>query len=260
MHSQASNWELIFDYPVCTSSCEQCIQTITQWIDNGSKARYVACANAHSLQVAEKDLLFKQVLQQADLLIPDGMGLVLASFMQGGVLRKRITGSDVFDRLSWVLNQRAGAKVFFLGSSENTLALIRNRMAIDFPQVEIAGTYSPPFKEEFSPEESRAMVEAVNRAAPHVLWVGMTAPKQEKWIYANLERLQVPFIAPIGAVFDFFAGTKKRSSPVMGKIGLEWLHRFIMEPRRLLQRNLKSHTTFFFKVLFGRFHKPSNSG
>ena len=122
-------------------------------------------------------------------------------------------------------------------------------MKQDFPAIEVCGTYSPPFKIEFSQEDNSAMISAVNNARPDVLWVGMTAPKQEKWIYENQSKLQVPFVGAIGAVFDFYAGTKKRSSDFWIKIGLEWLPRFLKEPRRLWERNLKSTPIFLWWVI-----------
>jgi N-acetylglucosaminyldiphosphoundecaprenol N-acetyl-beta-D-mannosaminyltransferase len=112
-----------------------------------------------------------------------------------------------------------------------------------------AGAYSPPFKEVFSEADSRKMVDAVNAAKPDVLWVGMTAPKQEKWIHQHRDRLNVRFIGAVGAVFDFYTGRVKRSSPVFQKLGLEWLPWLIQEPRRLFYRNFVSTPKFLIKVL-----------
>jgi N-acetylglucosaminyldiphosphoundecaprenol N-acetyl-beta-D-mannosaminyltransferase len=108
---------------------------------------------------------------------------------------------------------------------------------------------SPPFKDEFDEADDAAMIAAVNAARPDVLWVGMTAPKQEKWIYRNHDRLDVPFTGAIGAAFDFYAGTKKRAPQWVGQMGLEWLPRLVREPRRLWRRNLVSTPKFLYKVL-----------
>ena len=126
---------------------------------------------------------------------------------------------------------------------------IKERMSIDFPNVKVVGTFSPPFKEDFTDDENDLMVEAINRVNPDILWVGMTAPKQEKWIYKNKERLQTKFIGAIGAVFDFYAGTKKRSHPWFQEHGLEWLPRFLREPRRLWRRNFISTPSFFYRII-----------
>jgi N-acetylglucosaminyldiphosphoundecaprenol N-acetyl-beta-D-mannosaminyltransferase len=101
----------------------------------------------------------------------------------------------------------------------------------------------------FDESDNQKMITAVNKAKPDILWVGMTAPKQEKWIYENKDRLNVPFIAAIGAVFDFYAGNKMRSSPFWIDLGLEWLPRFIKEPKRLWERNLKSTPVFLWWIL-----------
>jgi len=139
-------------------------------------------------------------------LIPDGAGVVLASKILGGQIRERVTGSDIFKGVLEALDRKGGHSVFFLGATEETLAVIRARMAVDYPNVRVAGTYSPPFKPQYSRDELDAMVAAINEAAPDVLWVGMTAPKQEKWIHAECGRLNVKFVAAVGAVFDFISG------------------------------------------------------
>jgi N-acetylglucosaminyldiphosphoundecaprenol N-acetyl-beta-D-mannosaminyltransferase len=122
-------------------------------------------------------------------------------------------------------------------------------MAVDYPNVRVAGTYSPPFKKTYSKEEVDAMAAAINEAAPDVLWVGMTAPKQEKWIHDQRDRLNVKFAAAIGAVFDFYTGRVKRSHPAFQRLGLEWLPRLVQEPRRLWRRMFVSAPVFLFAVL-----------
>jgi N-acetylglucosaminyldiphosphoundecaprenol N-acetyl-beta-D-mannosaminyltransferase len=122
-------------------------------------------------------------------------------------------------------------------------------MKKEFPGITVCGVLSPPFKPEFSKAESAAMVAAVNAARPDVLWVGMTAPKQEKWIHENRDRLEVPFIGAIGAVFDFYAGNKRRSSVFWQRIGMEWFPRLLREPCRLWERNLKSTPVFLFWIV-----------
>jgi N-acetylglucosaminyldiphosphoundecaprenol N-acetyl-beta-D-mannosaminyltransferase len=143
-------------------------------------------------------------------------------------------------------------RVFFLGASVDTLEAIKERMGKDYPNVVVAGTYSPPFKKEYTKEEVDAMVDAINRTVPDVLWVGLTAPKQEKWIYQNKDRLKVKFAAAVGAVFDFYAGRVKRSHPVFQKMGLEWLPRLIQEPLRLWNRMFISAPIFVWHVFMAK--------
>jgi N-acetylglucosaminyldiphosphoundecaprenol N-acetyl-beta-D-mannosaminyltransferase len=122
-------------------------------------------------------------------------------------------------------------------------------MACDFPNITVAGCFSPPFQDEFSAEENHRIIEGINNSAPDVLWVGMTAPKQEKWIYQNRDKLHVKFIAAVGAVFDFYAGNVKRSHPWFLEHGMEWLPRLLQEPRRLWQRTFVSAPLFLLRVL-----------
>jgi N-acetylglucosaminyldiphosphoundecaprenol N-acetyl-beta-D-mannosaminyltransferase len=131
---------------------------------------------------------------------------------------------------------------------------MRYKMESDFSNIWVAGIFSPPFKEEFTHEENLMMIETINRAKPDVLWVGMTAPKQEKWVYENREKLNVKLLGPIGAVFDFYTGKVKRSATIFQKSGLEWLPRFLQEPRRLWKRNLISNPKFILRVIRYRFN------
>lgn len=235
---------VLLTYRISNNGLKRDVHQALYSIKSTGVCHYMACANPHSLVIASRDDLFKRALKSADLLIPDGMGIIIAAKILGLPCSEKVAGTDFFLGFSREANERGGVKYFFLGSSEKVLGLIEERMKRDFPAIEVCGTYSPAFKTEFSREDNSAMISAVNNARPDVLWVGMTAPKQEKWIYENQSKLQVPFIAAIGAVFDFYAGTKKRSSGFWIRIGLEWLPRFFKEPRRLWERNLKSTPIF----------------
>lgn len=244
--------ENIVGFPVTVLSRDECIKQICTWIGSGQKGRYLVCANPHSLELARSDLAFKKAICQADLATPDGIGVIIGSRIQGGCIRDRVTGSDIFWGLSHKLNRKSGSRYFFLGSTEETLALIRDKMHIKFPNIELAGTFSPLFTPEFTPKENREMVEAVNNAQPQVLWVGMTAPKQEKWIYQHKNQLNVPFIGAVGAAFDFFAGTVNRSPQWFLDHGYEWLPRLFREPKRLWYRNFISFPKFIMRNVITR--------
>ena len=142
-----------------------------------------------------------------------------------------------------------GGKCFFMGSSEAVLQKIRENAAVKYPSV-IVETYSPPYKPVFSEEDNSLIIKAINSFNPDLLWIGMTAPKQEKWLHDNWPRLEIQCHAgAIGAVFDFFAGTLQRAPENWQKAGLEWLYRFIKEPRRMWRRNLISNPIFVWLVL-----------
>lgn len=207
--------------------------------------------NPHSYCVAKKDMAFKEALQQSDFLLPDGVGIVLAAKVLKKEKIQKIAGYDVFFHLMQQLNKKGG-NCFFLGAAPQTLKLIKERTAKDFPNVKVH-IYSPPYKVEFTLEESKQMWEEVNSVQPDVLFVGMTAPKQEKWVHQYKEQLNANIICSIGAVFDFYAGTVKRPSQFWIKLGLEFLPRFLKEPRRLAERNLVSTPKFVFEVIKEKF-------
>jgi N-acetylglucosaminyldiphosphoundecaprenol N-acetyl-beta-D-mannosaminyltransferase len=199
--------------------------------------------------VAGKDPAFHQALLAADLLVPDGAGMIVASRILGGGIRRRVTGTDIFMGLHRELDRLGGSSVFFLGSSEANLARIEAKMAMQFPGIRVAGSYAPPFKSEFTDADNQRMVQVIHQARPDVLWVGMTAPKQEKWVHRHRDRLGVRFIGAVGAVFDFFTGNVRRSHPLFQQIGLEWFPRLLRQPGRLYDRTLVSAPLFLLAVM-----------
>lgn len=206
--------------------------------------------NAFSYDNARKDVLFSEALQKGDVLIPDGISIVKACrFLNAkSQPKERIAGWDLFVYEMEKLN-RVGGKVMFLGSSDAVLNLIRHRVAEKYPKIEV-DTYSPPYKPEFSDEDNEAMISAINHSNPALLWIGMTAPKQEKWAYTHLNRLDVHcHIGTIGAVFDFFAGTVKRAPERWQRAGLEWLYRLLSEPRRMWRRYFIGNAKFIYYIM-----------
>lgn len=156
-------------------------------------------------------------------------------------------GND--DGLGFSVEGRGKRRVMFLGSSEKVLALIKERAAVDYPNVEVV-TYSPPYKPEFTDEENAEMVRAINEAKPDLLWIGMTAPKQEKWAYKHWGELDIDcHVGTIGAVFDFYAGTMKRAPLWWQEHSLEWLYRLLKEPKRMWRRYLVGNALFLWNVI-----------
>jgi len=217
----------------------------------GLNKQLINTLNAHSFNESQHDEAFVKALQDSDVLLPDGISVVLAVRWLTGERLKKIAGEDLF---FWEMArmEKERGKVFFLGSSEPTLALIQERAAKEYPHIQV-GSYSPAYKAEFTIEENEAMVAAVNAFAPDVLFIGMTAPKQEKWAYAHFEQLQAQHVCSIGAVFDFYAGTVKRAPKVFIKLGLEWFYRLIMEPRRMWRRYLIGNTKFIGYIIKEKF-------
>ena len=198
--------------------------------------------NAHSYNTARKDSAFAEALQQGDALVPDGMSIVKACQWINANSKpvQRIAGWDLF---CYEMSKARGT-VMFLGSSEETLAKIRAKAMREYPLLKVV-TYSPPYKAEFSDDDNKAMIEAVNNANPDLLWIGMTAPKQEKWAYSHWKELDIHcHCGTIGAVFDFYAGNTRRAPMWWQKHGLEWLYRLIKEPRRLWRRYIIGNVKF----------------
>lgn len=211
--------------------------------------------NAHSYNSAKKDELFAEALIKGDYLIPDGASIVKACRWIKAKSRpkERIAGWDLFEfemrRLNENQNENENKKrVMFMGSSEKVLELIRKKAAEVYPNIEVV-TYSPPYKPVFTDEDNRAIVEAINGANPDLLWIGMTAPKQEKWTYSHWNELNIHcHVGTIGAVFDFFAGTYKRAPQWWQDHSLEWLYRLLKEPKRMWRRYVLGNPLFLWNI------------
>lgn len=246
--------------------------------------------NAHSYNTARKDELFAEALTNGDVLIPDGVSIVKACrwIKAKSLPKERIAGWDLFSfemenlerKQCGMLNVECGANnssldnsqsaladnpkfkiqnsefrspqrtVMFMGSSQKVLDLIVKRAAKVYPHLKVV-TYSPPYKPEFSKEDNKAIIDAINAADPDLLWIGMTAPKQEKWTFSHWDELNIHcHVGTIGAVFDFFAGTVERAPMWWQRHGLEWLYRLLKEPKRMWRRYIIGNALFLFNVIF----------
>ena len=205
--------------------------TLSKIPSEGKRSRVLNTISPNSYGISTKDPVFHESLKQSDYLVLDGVYFALASILLNRKNIKKNQGLDVFHHFMDRVNRNRG-RVFFLGSSQQTLELMRERAAIDFPGTTVA-FYSPPYKPEFSEEDNRQMVEAVNSFEPDVVFVGMTCPKQEKWAFLNKSRLQAGLICCVGAVFDWYAGNEKTIAPLWWKLRLAWLIRTIHRPEIL---------------------------
>ena len=225
--------------------------------------------NAHSFNTAQNDELFAQALSQGDYLLPDGASIVMACrWLKGKTKPKeRIAGFDLFTYEMKRLNDDNGPtnfpqieengnvnvnvkkKVMFMGSSEFVLGKIKERAAVDYPNLEVV-TYSPPYKVKFSDEDNEEIIKVINETKPDLLWIGMTAPKQEKWTWEHWKELDINcHVGTIGAVFDFYAGTMERAPLWMQQHSLEWLYRLLKEPRRMWRRYLIGNPVFLWNIM-----------
>jgi len=226
---------------------EDTLRAIEKFITNGRKSQ-VCITNAYSLVLMQKDTEFKDITNSASLVVADGEPLTWISKLYGEPIPERVAGPDLvyeFSRRS----AKKRYKLFFLGSNSSTLKKMVENLKKIFPSLQIVGAYSPPFKKQFSERENEGMVALINKVKPDVLFVGLGAPKQERWIWEHKDELQVPVSIGVGAAFDFVAGTVKRAPEWMQKCGLEWLFRLYQEPRRLWKRYLIGNTIFIWLVL-----------
>ena len=216
--------------------------------------------NAHSYNTARKDSLFAEALTNGDVLLPDGVSIVMACkwIKAKSLPKERIAGWDLFafemeklERESEELRTKSEESkiVMFMGSSQKVLDLIVKRAAEVYPHLKVV-TYSPPYKPEFTDEDNKAIIDAIHAANPDLLWIGMTAPKQEKWTYSHWKELNIHcHVGSIGVVFDFFAGTMKRAPMWWQDHGLEWLYRLLKEPKRMWRRYIIGNALFLWNMV-----------
>jgi N-acetylglucosaminyldiphosphoundecaprenol N-acetyl-beta-D-mannosaminyltransferase len=207
----------------------------------------ISCLNAYSFNTMQTDSSYKSAILKSDVILPDGIAIVYALRFLTGARLKKISGHELFYHELSQLDQKNG-KCFFLGSSKSTNFLIKMRLKKEYPNISV-DTFSPPFRKQFSEEESQEMINKVNAFSPDVLFVGMTAPKQEKWAAQHFDNLNVKHICCIGAVFDFYAETCKRAPVWMIDLGFEWLHRLINEPKRLWRRYIFGNPQFITLII-----------
>lgn len=201
------------------------------------------CLNTHSFVTALDDLEFRHALESADVVIPDGEGVCIACNRLKKRKVKKIAGDDLHKHLLRQVESICG-KVYYMGSSEEVLGKIVRRIGTEYPNISVR-TYSPPMCDELTREESMRIVADIEHFGPDVVFVSMTAPKQEKWICKYREYMSTPsVVAAIGAVFDFYAGTSKRAPQWLVKLKLEWLVRLVKEPKRMWRRVFVSTPRF----------------
>lgn len=199
--------------------------------------------NSYGLSVRNSEV--RNALKGSDILILDGLYFGLSALLTKGIKINRITGWDAFYHYSNELNEYFG-KAFFLGSTKQTLMKIAEKYKNEFPNVEVK-YYSPPFKPTFSNEDNQIIIQKINAFRPNILFVGMTAPKQEIWSFTQRKYLDVNIICTIGNVFDWYAGNSKRPGIFWQKIGLEWLVRIFYRPE-IFKRNIANQMVFFWHL------------
>lgn len=222
------------------------IAEMEKWIAQRDGCHFIAVTGMHGITEAQHDPRLKVILNSADLVVPDGTPLVWLGRMQGHALRRRVYGPELMRSFLHATSKK-GYRHFFYGGAFGVAELLSATLLNRFPGLQSVGTYSPPFRP-LTSEENEQIVETINNTAADVLWVGLSTPKQERWMHEHREKLKVPVVVGVGAAFDFHSGTKKQAPPWMREHGLEWLFRLAQEPRRLWRRYLVGGTQFLFWV------------
>ncbi len=220
----------LLDYP-------QVIQQIEQWRKAGRRS-FVAVANPYSVSLCRRDGEMARAVDQSGMTLPDGVGVVMAAKMLGYPNHGRVTGPTLMLRLCDE-GRKHGYRHYFYGGRPGVAASLAERLTLQFPGLEVAGHYCPPFGQ-ISELQDIAIVDQINAARPDVLWVGLGAPKQEKWMLQHVGRIHATAMIGVGAAFDFHSGNVKWAPSWIRRIGMEWAYRLMLEPGRMWRRNLES--------------------
>ena len=206
---------------------------------------YVCVTGVHGVMEAQDDAEFKKILNGAFLCTPDGMPMVWAGKLAGHREMGRVYGPDLMlDVCAW--SETSGAKHFFYGGADGVAELLARQLQEKFPRLKIAGTYTPPFRR-LTANEEKQLAAQITAAAPDILWVGLSTPKQEKFMAEYLPKLDVTLMVGVGAAFDFHSGRVRQAPRWMQRSGLEWFYRLCSEPRRLGKRYLRNNPLFLLK-------------
>lgn len=220
---------------------------IENWIINKLFGNYISVSNVDSAVWSRKNVDFRNAVNNSSLSVPDGMALVLLARLYGYSLKRRVYGPELMEEFCKLANNM-GYTNYFYGSTKEVLDKLTKNLLIRFPNLKIAGVYSPPFRK-LNKEEDMQIIKIINEAQPDVIWVGTGCPKQEIWMYEHKDKLKVAVMVGVGAAFDFYAGTKRQAPYWMREHGLEWFFRLMTEPRRLWKRYIVGGAVFVYNIV-----------
>jgi len=222
------------------------LETIDGWIKKNEQ-NYVTVTGVHGIIESQRDEQIRTIHNSAGLVTPDGMPMVWANHVQGNRHVSRVYGPDLMFAVC-EQSEDEGYKHFFYGGAEGVPELLKEKLTERFPQLQVVGTYSPPFRP-LTPEEDAAICKMIDDSGADIVWIGLSTPKQERWMYAHMGKFKAPVMIGVGAAFDFHAGLKSQAPLWMQRSGLEWFYRLITEPRRLGKRYLINNPLFVYLIL-----------
>jgi N-acetylglucosaminyldiphosphoundecaprenol N-acetyl-beta-D-mannosaminyltransferase len=222
----------------------QVIVQMEEWIRERSRCHYIAVTGMHGVTEAQDDASFKKILNEADLVVPDGMPLVWLGRRHGHRLERRVYGPELMQTFC----RTTGGKYrhYLYGGASGVPEHLAQTFEGQYG-INVVGMHSPPFRA-LTPEEDQQVIDRIHATNADVLWIGLSTPKQERWMYEHRNKLQVPVVVGVGAAFDLNSGRVKQAPPWMQENGLEWAFRLYQEPRRLWRRYLISGSKFVWYV------------
>lgn len=230
---------------VSAINLDSALAAIVRAIETREKG-YVCVTGVHGVSEAQADPAFRQILNHAFLCTPDGMPLVWVGRWQGAQEMDRVYGPDLM-LMVMKESERTGWRHYFYGGANGTAAALKEKLAARFPKLQVTGIYEPPFRP-LNAQEQRELQESVRQARPDMMWIGLSTPKQERFMSEYLEKLDATLMFGVGAAFDFHAGRVAQAPRWMQRSGLEWFFRLCSEPRRLWKRYLKNNPLFVARI------------
>lgn len=222
------------------------LQTIDEWIGR-RQSHYVCVSGVHGVMESHRDADLRRIHNAAGLVTPDGMPLVWLSRLMGFRYVDRVYGPDLL-LATCAQSVDRGYRHFFYGGGPGVVEKLTSRLHERFPRLVIAGMFSPPFRP-LTPQEDQEVISRINATLPDIVWVGLSTPKQERWMAAHIDTMSAPVLIGVGAAFDFHAGLKAQAPRWVQRSGMEWAFRLASEPRRLWRRYLMNNPTFVWFIL-----------
>jgi N-acetylglucosaminyldiphosphoundecaprenol N-acetyl-beta-D-mannosaminyltransferase len=236
----------IFGAKISAISLNEAIALIEERIAE-KRSGYVCICPVSSIIAVTEDEAFRQIINNSLISTPDGMPIVWYIKAKGFKNATRVCGSDLMREI-FKVSEKRGYKHFFYGGTDDILLKIKENISKEFPRLKICGMYAPPFRE-LSEEENEKVVADINESSPDFVWIGISAPKQEKWAVRNVDKINSAILMPVGAVFNFYSGNVKRAPQWMQRCGFEWFFRLLCEPKRLWKRYLYGNAKFIYLLL-----------
>ena len=221
------------------------VRVIDRWIRRGTK-NYVCITGVHGVMESQRDPELKRIHNAAGMVTPDGMPMVWMNRLRGNCHVSRVYGPDLMLEVCQQ-SVKKGHKHFFYGGAEGVAELLKQKLTEKCPGLQVVGTYCPPFRP-LTDDEDRDLVKMINASGADIVWVGLSTPKQERWMSKHVGRLDAPVMVGVGAAFDFHAGLKKQAPKFIQKSGFEWLFRMVTEPKRLWKRYMVNNPLFILNL------------